>query len=188
MNAAGLFRWWNRAGSHTWEDCWHTLTHDWPRGPRCTLRALSGGQLGTDLLQKFWWDLRERQLTMWGDWTKYEMNNFSLIQSPVVAKPWKTYLDYSSVKSDYYEHISLLNFKRINWPRPVSVFCIYQSGSHSILSYHFFPTHFISLSHMATSRYLVSDITMNPLQHSLTSELSRSKRLHLQKQTHILYF
>lgn len=56
LKAAGLFRWWNRAGSHTWDDRRHTLTHDWPRGPRCTLRALSGGQVGTDLLQKFWKD------------------------------------------------------------------------------------------------------------------------------------
>lgn len=41
---------------------------------------------------------------------------------------------------------------------------------------------------MATSQYLVSDITTNPLQHSLTRELSRSERLHLQKQTHALLY
>lgn len=102
VNAAGLFRWWNRAGSHTWEDRWHTLTHDWPRGPRCTFRALSGGQVGADLLQKFWWDWRGRQLTMWGDW-KYETNNFSIIQKSCGGKALKDilYLDPSSVKSDY---------------------------------------------------------------------------------------
>lgn len=55
-NAAGLLRWWNRAGSHTWEELWHTSTQDCPRGPRCSLRALCGGQTGTDLLQKFWED------------------------------------------------------------------------------------------------------------------------------------
>lgn len=42
---------------------------------------------------------------MWRPWTKHK----SLIQSRVVEKPWKTSLDYSSVRSDYYEHISLLN-------------------------------------------------------------------------------
>lgn len=62
-NAAGPLRWWNRAGSQTWEDRWHTSTQDWPRGPRCSLSALCGGQIGTDSLQKFWGEPRKKPKT-----------------------------------------------------------------------------------------------------------------------------
>lgn len=62
-NAAGLLRWWNRAGSQTWEDRWHTSTQDWPRGPRWSFSALCGGQIGTDLLQKFWGETRKNPKT-----------------------------------------------------------------------------------------------------------------------------
>lgn len=78
VNAAGLFRWWNRAGSHTWEDRPHALTHDCPRGPRCTLRALCGGHVGADLLQKFWGDSGERKLTVQRVWTKQDIHRHIL--------------------------------------------------------------------------------------------------------------
>ena len=38
----------------------------------------------------------------------------------------------------------------------------------------------------ASTLYLMSDISMNPLQHSLTGELSRSERLHLQQHSYLV--
>lgn len=139
LNAAGLFRWENRAGSHTWEERRHTSTHDWPSGPRCPLRALSGGQVGTDLLQKFWRDSGKKA-------------------------EWK------SLKDVYYmsENLQFVG----------SDYCGHISMKHCTTG----------LSCTASTLYLMSDISMNPLQHSLTGELSWSERLHLQRHTHGLLF